>query len=246
VLELLGLPAQASQHASGIDRLLVEVHWLMAAMFVGWAALFVFILVRFRRGAQPQADYVGTRGGAAKFAVGVVVLEALLIILHAWPVWATRTPVEPPSGEATVIRVVAEQFAWNAHYPGADGRFGRVSLDLITPSNPLGLDRTDPDAADDVTTVNQLVLPVDRTVVIRLSSKDVVHSFWIPQMRVKHDVIPGLEQTVWFTPTVAGDYEVACSQLCGLAHFRMRAAVSVRPAADVDAFLAEELRNQVQ
>ncbi len=133
---------------------------------------------------------------------------------------------------------------WGVSGDTALGRFGRVDLDLVGPSNPLGLDRSDPLAADDVTTVNQLVLPLDRTVVIRLSSKDVVHSFWIPQMRVKHDVIPGLEQTIWFTPTVAGDYEVACSQLCGLAHFRMRAAVSVRPPADVDAFLAEERRNQ--
>lgn len=244
MFELLGLPAQASQHASGVDRLLTEVHWLMAGMFVGWLLLYLFILLRFRRGANPHADYKGTRGWAAKLAVAVVVIEALLIIFHAWPVWATRTPVEPPSGEATVVRVVAEQFAWNAHYPGADGRFGRVAVDLISPSNPLGLDRTDPFAADDVTTINQLVLPLNRTVVIRLSSKDVVHSFWIPQMRVKHDAVPGLEATIWFTPTLAGNYEIVCSQLCGLAHYRMRGAVSVMPPADVDAFLAEEARNQ--
>lgn len=244
MLELLGLPVQASQHASGLDQLLTEVHWLMAVMFIGWSTLFLWIVVRFRSGAHPKADYVGTRGWGARLAVGVVAAEAFLIIFHAWPVWATRTPVAPSSGEATVVRVVAEQFAWNVHYPGADGRFGRTSIELMGPSNPLGLDRTDPVAVDDVTTINQLVLPQNRTVLVRLSSKDVIHSFWIPEMRVKHDVVPGLEATVWFTPTRAGEYEIVCSQLCGLAHYRMRSAVSVRTVEQFEAFLAQEVRSQ--
>ncbi|MEQ1871729.1 MAG: cupredoxin domain-containing protein [Vicinamibacterales bacterium] len=246
MLELLGLPVQASQHASGLDQLLTEVHWLMAVMFIGWATLFLLIVVRFRSGAHPKADYVGTRGWGARLAVGIVAAEAFLIIFHAWPVWATRTPVAPSSGEATVVRVVAEQFAWNVHYPGADGRFGRTSIDLMGPSNPLGLDRTDPFAVDDVATINQLVLPQNRTVLIRLSSKDVIHSFWIPEMRVKHDVVPGLEATVWFTPTREGEYEIVCSQLCGLAHYRMRSAVSVRTVEQFEAFLAQEVRSQTR
>lgn len=238
MLRMLGLPNPASAHANELDALMAMTHWLMAGMFVVWAAFFVAVLWRFRSGARTKADYHGTRGLASTLAVCAVIVEAFLIIAHAYPVWATRAAA-PPS-EAVVVRVVGEQFAWNVHYPGADGFFGRTTLGLIDPDNPLGLDRRDPAAADDITTVNQLVLPVGRPVVIRLSSKDVIHSFAIPEMRVKHDAVPGIDGPLWFTPTRIGEYEVVCSQLCGLAHYRMRAAVSIKSPADFQAFLTEE------
>lgn len=246
MLERLGLPAQASAHAGAVDGLLTEVHWQMAVMFVGWGLFFLFVLVRFRQKANPTASYHGTGRLAAKLAAAAVIAEALLVVFHALPVWANRFPGPQPAGEATVVRVVAEQFAWNVHYPGADGQFGRTELRRVAVDNPLGIDRTDPAAADDVITLNQLVLPVDRPVVIRLSSKDVIHSLGIPQMRVKHDAVPGVDAPVWFTPTRVGEYEIACSQLCGLAHYRMKAAVSVRPFADFQAFLAQELQQQAR
>jgi hypothetical protein len=90
--------------------------------------------------------------------------------------------------------------------------------------NPLGLDRRDPAAKDDITTINLLNLPVGRPVIIQLSSKDVVHSLGMPQMPVKQDAVPGIIQPVWFTPTQTGRWELACSQLCGLAHYRMKAS----------------------
>jgi len=126
------------------------------------------------------------------------------------------------------------------HYPGADGRFGRTVLALVSDDNPLGLDRTDPAARDDVTTINQLHLPIDVPAIIYLSSKDVVHSFTLPQMRVKQDTIPGTVQPVWFTPTQTGEWEIACSQLCGLAHYRMRGFYTVQTATDFAAWLAGE------
>ena len=94
-----------------------------------------------------------------------------------FPAWATRVKAFPSESEAVVVRVVGEQFAWNIHYPGPDGKFGRTDIKLVTADNPLGLDRTDPDAKDDITTINQLNLPVDRPVLVHLSSKDVIHSF---------------------------------------------------------------------
>lgn len=238
MLRMLGLPAAASAHANEMDGLMGLTHWLMAGMFVVWAAFFLVVLLRFRSGRRTTADYHGTRGLASTLAGCAVVVEAVLIIAHAFPVWTARA--ETPPSEAVVVRVVGEQFAWNIHYPGADGLFGRTTLSLIDPDNPLGLDRRDPAAVDDITTVNQLVLPVGRAVVIRLSSKDVIHSFAIPEMRVKHDAVPGIDSPVWFTPTSIGEYEVVCSQLCGLAHYRMRAAVSIKSATDFQAFLAEE------
>ena len=136
----------------------------------------------------------------------------------------------------------SEQFAWNIHYPGPDGMFGRTEVTRVAADNPLGLDRRDPAAKDDITTINQLNLPVDRPVLVHLSSKDVIHSFGLFEMRVKQDAVPGLDIPVWFIPNKLGDYEIACSQLCGLGHYRMRGFISVKTDADFKAWLAEEAR----
>src|SRR5688572_28651704 len=130
------------------------------------------------------------------------------------------------------------------HYPGADGRFGRTDIALVDPDNPLGLDRRDPAAKDDITTINVLNLPVGRPVIIQLSSKDVIHSLALPQMRVKQDEIPGIVQPVWFTPTQTGRWEIACSQLCGLAHYRMKAFYTIHTPEQFEAWLDEELAAQ--
>lgn len=243
MLNYLGLPVQASAHAGEIDHLISLLHWLMLVLFVGWGLFLLFVLFRFRKGANPRASYGGAHGKLAKFAeIGVVVVEAVLLIFYAIPVWATRVQDFPSSSEAVVVRVVAEQFAWNIHYPGADGKFGRTDIKLVAADNPLGLDRRDQDAKDDIATINQLTLPVDRPVLVHLSSKDVIHSFGLFEMRVKHDAVPGLDIPVWFIPDRIGDYEIACSQLCGLGHYRMRGFVNIKSDADFRSFLAEEAR----
>ena len=245
------LPPAASAHAADIDRVLTLVHVLMAVLFVGWSIYFACALVRFRAGRQPRARHEGARGRVALATeIGVVVAEVVLLVVFALPVWFSRTAAQPAPapGGATVVRVVAEQFAWNVHYPGADGEFGATSPALVSGTNPLGLDRRSPHAADDVVDVNQLQVPVGRPVVIQLSSKDVIHSFGVPALRVKQDAIPGVLTPVWFTPTVAGEYEIACSQLCGLAHFRMRAVLVVRgtePFSTVSARSGTELVQEI-
>ena len=215
----------------------------MGVLFIGWTVYLVWVLFRFRARRHPRADHAGARGRVTLATeVGVVVAEAILLVGFALPLWFDRTSAQPDgqTAGATVIRVVAEQFAWNVHYPGDDGEFGATSAASIAGTNPLGLDRTSPNAADDVVVVNQLHVPVNRPVVMRLSSKDVVHSFGVPAMRVKQDAIPGVGALVSFTPTVVGQFEVACSQLCGLAHFRMRAVVTVESPEAFQAFLKAE------
>src|SRR5262245_50877414 len=230
---LLGMPVQASQHAAEIDQMTVLVHWLMLLLFVGWGAFFIYVLFRFRKGANPRASYVGARG---KFAKGteimVAVVEIVLLVGFAIPAWATRVTAFPSESEAVVVRVVGEQFAWNIHYPGPDGRFGRTDITKVTADNPLGLDRTDPNAKDDITTINQLYLPVDRPVLVHLSSKDGIHSFGLIEMHAKEDAIPGMSLPVWCVPSRVGEYEISCSQLCGLGHFRMRGFITVQSDAD--------------
>jgi len=241
MLRWLGLPVDASAHGPRIDLIIVLVHWLMLAMFVGWMIFFIYVLVRFRRGAHPKARYEGASGRLARLAeIGVVAAEVILLVFFSIPTWSARVDAFPAEQQATVVRVVAEQFIWNIQYPGADGVFGRTRRELVGPDNPLGLDITDPAARDDVWTQNQLNLPIGRPVIVHLSSKDVIHSFGLPQMRIKQDAIPGVEQRLWFTPTRTGEWEIACSQLCGLGHYRMRGFYTIQTQADFNAWLASQ------
>jgi cytochrome c oxidase subunit 2 len=243
MLNLLGLPVQASTHAADLDHMTVLVHWLMLVLFVGWGAYFLFVLFRFRKSANPKASYTGASGKLSKgIEILIVVAEAVLLLFYAIPAWATRVAKFPSESEATVVRVVAEQFAWNIQYPGPDGKFGRLKPELVSADNPLGLDRTDPNAKDDVTTINQLNLPVDRAVLVHLSSKDVIHSFGLYEMRVKQDAVPGLNIPVWFVPNRVGEYEITCSQLCGLGHFRMRGYITIQSAADFKKWMDDQLK----
>jgi cytochrome c oxidase subunit 2 len=252
---LLGLPEIASAHGAELDQLNSYLHWLMLILFVGWAALFVFMLFRFRKGRNPQADYLGLKSHASSYAEGAIAIaEAVLLIAFSIPLWSARVEAFPSEEEALSVRLVAEQFAWNVHYPGPDGLFGRSDPSLVDAQlNPLGLDPDDPAGADDITTLNQLHLPVDRPVIVHLSTKDVLHSFGIPEMRVKQDAVPGIEIPVWFTPTVTSAemgerlgsdgphvYEIACAQLCGIGHYRMRGFVTVESQEEFDAWLAEQ------
>jgi cytochrome c oxidase subunit 2 len=307
--DLLGLPLDASAHGPQIDRMIILVHWLMAVLFVGWGTYFAYALIRFRQSRNRAADYVGVRSHTSSYLEGAVaVIEGVLLIGFAIPLWSMRVNDIPPESDATVVRVVAEQFAWNVHYPGPDGVFGKADISLITPENPTGIDRNDPAAKDDIVTINQLNLPVGRPVIIHLSSKDVIHSFGLPLFRVKQDAIPGQSIRVWFTPTettaeiqrqltrlypigpgklpeelthliALADYtgkdgqtilakgttlsddvvpalreagitsvlagpetptEIACAQLCGLGHYRMRGFVTIQTPDEYKAWIAEQ------
>jgi cytochrome c oxidase subunit 2 len=231
----------------------------MLALFVFFFGYFCYVLIRFRRGANPTASYTGMKSRWSLWAVGAMAIaEVLLLVVFEMPVWSERINALPAAEEATVVRVVAEQFAWNIHYPGPDRTFGRTDMALISSGNPLGLDRSDPAAKDDITAINQLTVPVNRPVLVRLTSKDVIHSFTLYEMRVKQDAIPGTDSPVWFIPTVTTDemrarlgkpdfeFEIACSQLCGLGHYRMRGFLNVKTEAEYQAYLAEEARTLTQ
>jgi cytochrome c oxidase subunit 2 len=241
MLEWLGMPVGASAHAGEVDRIMVLVHWLMAVLFVGWSTFFVYVLLRFRRGRNPKATYHGLRGRWSTWIEGgVLAAEVVLLAFFSIPFWSTQVDALPAENESTIVRVVAEQFAWNVHYPGPDGQFGPTAIGLVDPDNPLGLDRRDPLAKDDIVSINRMNLPIGKPVIVFLSTKDVVHSLGLPQMRVKQDAVPGIVQPVWFTPNQLGEWDIACSQLCGIGHYRMRARYAIQSQEDYDAWLKEE------
>lgn len=251
----LNLPPDGSAHGLELDKLTGVVHWFMLVLFVGWGIFFVYCLFRFRRKANPVASYAGAKGHFSTYGeAGVVLVEVVLLAAFAVPIWARRVNAIPDKSQAVQLRVVAEQFAWNIHYPGPDGLFGRTDPKLITAgANPLGRDPNDPAGKDDITTINQLHLPVDRPALIYLTSKDVIHSFSLPTMRVKQDAIPGQVIPVYFTPkqvnppdaTLPGCaatktcWEIACAQLCGITHAVMKGYLTVHSQADFDKWLAD-------
>lgn len=252
--EWLGLPALASAHGGQIDSLIGWTHVFMLILFVGWGGFFAYALVRFRRSRHPVANYTGARSHTSSYLeIGVAVVEGVLLFAFSIPIWAARVDHIPPESEALVVELTGEQFAWNVHYAGPDKVFGRTDIKLVDlQSNPLGLDRADPAAKDDITTLNQLYLPVNKPIIARLRSKDVIHSFNVPEFRVKQDAIPGFTIPVWFVPDVTtaemrartGDpefqYEIACAQLCGLGHYRMRGFVTVLSTGEFQKWMEAE------
>ena len=252
------LPLPASAHAGDIDGMLSHVHVMILVLFAGWAVYFLYVLWRFRSSRQSVSAARGARGrlALAIFAV-VVISESVLLVAFGLPLWFERISAAPPGGgPPVVLRVIAEQFMWNVHYPGADGEFGSTSVDLVTSTNPLGLDRRSPGGRDDLVLLSEVFVPINRPVVIQLSSKDVIHSFGVPEFRVKQDAIPGLTIPIWFVPTVTTaemrrqtgkpefQYEIACAQLCGLGHARMRGFVTVQTAEEFQAWLQNEIELQ--
>jgi len=259
LLQKLGLPkVSASTQGPAIDHVISLTHWLMLILFVGWGIFFIYTLIRFRSSKNTKAEYSGVKNHYTSYLeAGVAVIEVALLFGFAFPIWASRVNDVPIDKEAVQIRVVGQQFAWNIHYPGPDGVFGNSSVDLVDEAeNPIGLDRSDDFAKDDVVTVNQLHIPVNTPINISLSTKDVIHSFSLTELRVKQDAIPGMEIPVWFEATMTTEeflkttigtgregkgFEIACAQLCGLGHYRMKGFLTVHNDEGYSAWLQKEL-----
>jgi cytochrome c oxidase subunit 2 len=240
--ELIGLPPNASEHGYQVDAFIEFSHWFMAALFVGWSVFFIYVLVRFRKGRHPVADHEGVKSGiSTHLEFAVVLIEAVLLIGFAVPLWAKRVNQFPEDKDAMVVHAIGQQFGWNFHLPGPDGQFGRRDIALLSNSNQLGLDYSDPAAKDDIVVSGELHVPVDRPVIIELSSKDVIHNFCLPHMRMAQDAIPGQVIPMWFKPIKKGSYEVVCGQLCGLGHYSMKGMLVVDDPPEFQAWLKERV-----
>ena len=236
-----GLPPDISTHGVAIDQLIGIVHIFMAILFVGWLSFLIYLIIRFRERPGHKATHEVAHFKLPTYLeVGVAVFEVVLLCAFSFPIFYKVRKDLPSRDSALQVRVVAEQFAWNVRYPGADGQFGKTSPKLVSVSNPVGLDPADPTGKDDVTTLNQLHVPVGTPVIVDLTSKDVIHSFALPVMRVKQDVIPGELIPVWFEATQTGNFEIACAQLCGLGHYRMRGFFVVDSKEDFVKWIAEQ------
>ncbi|MGA9450773.1 MAG: cytochrome c oxidase subunit II [Verrucomicrobiia bacterium] len=236
---ILGMPELASKNGESVDALIVYVHWLMLALFIGWLIYFGYAIWRFRASRNPKADYLGVRNHASNYLeLTVAGIEAVLLIGVAIPVWARAVNQFPDARHSTVIYVMAQQYAWNIRYAGPDGVFGRQDMKYISATNVFGVDPNDPAGKDDIQTLNDIHVPVNKPVIVYVSSKDVIHSFKVFAMRVEQDAIPGLRIPCWFTPTKIGRYQVNCAQLCGNGHSAMSGGfLIVESQADFDQWI---------
>ena len=220
----------------GMIDLTVNVTFIVTGLVFVAANLFMaWCVIRYRHRAGHKADYdpentkletwltVGT-------SIGVAVMLAPGLV-----VWGQFVNVPD---EAAEFEAVGQQWHWSYRFPGEDGEFGNVDIRHITQENPFGMDPDDPVGQDDILVASPIVhLPVDQPMRAWLRSKDVLHDFAVPQFRVKMDLVPGHVSYVWFTPTIVGEYEILCEELCGFAHFAMRGRVVVDERADFEAWL---------
>jgi cytochrome c oxidase subunit 2 len=222
--KIIGLPELDSTGGKAIDDLIVYVHWLMFVLLVGWSLYFFYVLWRFNDKRHPKADYEGSKSLLPKYTeIGVVAVEAVLLIGIAFPLWSKNVQQFPKPEDATVIAIMAQQFAWNALYPNPDskGQFGPRDMKLISNDNIFGVDTNSVLNKGTVQVLNEIHVPVNKPVLIYLSSKDVIHSFKLLAMRMTQDAIPGLRIPLTFTPTKIGRYQIECAQLCGNGHSAM-------------------------
>lgn len=239
---VLLLPEAASTSSKPIDDLMVYVHLLMLALFIGWSIYLGYALWRFSARRNPAANHEGSKSKIPKYAeIGVVVAEAVLLAGIGIPLWGKNVGHFPNPKDATTIQIVAQQYAWNVRYPGPDGLFGRQDMTLVSDTNVFGVDPTDPDGKDDIQLLNDIHVPIDKPVLIYLTSKDVIHSLKLVSMRITQDAIPGLRIPLTFTPTKLGRYQIECAQLCGPGHAAMSGGfVTVQSEADYKAWLASK------
>jgi cytochrome c oxidase subunit II len=226
-----------------IDAQFMRTLWITGIVFIAAQLGLAWAIFRYRDRGQRAAHFEGNTAMEVIWTLATVILFVGLGI-YGESAWA-QVHFREAGPDAVRIEVTGQQFAWWFRYPGPDNKFGSVKPELISASsgNPVGLDRSDPDAKDDIVTPI-LGLPVNREIELILRSEDVTHSFFVRELRLKQDTVPGMLIHIHFTPTETGQFDLVCAELCGLGHYRMHTYMKVMSEADYEAWLKEQAANQ--
>ncbi len=231
-------PEAISAHGQAYDAHFLLTLCLIGSIFVFAQGGLVWVILRYRdRGQTPSASAGSHR--LEWFWTTATAVVFLALAFAGQGIWA-RVHLDGPDARALRVEVMAKQFAWSYRYAGADGTFGRIDLKQIDDAggNPFGIDGKDPAGKDDITGAI-LRVPAGRPVELQLKSRDVIHNFFVRELRLKQDVVPGMTIPLRFTADKPGTYEVPCSELCGLGHHQMRSSLVVMTAEDFAAWMAE-------
>ena len=215
------LPQNISSYGAEIDQMFIIIAWLTGIVLVGVWALLLYYLIRYR--AKPGRKAIYTHGNSRLEIIWTAATAVIVVIIGIMSrgLWMDiKDPRRFPE-PGLELRILAKQFEWNVTYPGADGRL---------------------DTADDFVKRNQLHVPVDVPVKVHLQSEDVIHSFYLPELRLKQDAVPGMNIEAWFQATQAGSYTVGCAELCGLGHYRMKGAMTVHASTEWDTWYQQEMQ----
>ncbi len=217
----LQLPEGVSSYSARIDGMFRLILWITGVVFVIVEAMLLFFLFKYRHREGKKATYTHGNNRIEVIWTIIPALICVVLALLSRRTWADIKQNMPAN--AMPIEITGEQFSWTIRYPGVDGRFG-------TP--------------DDIVSLNQLHFPVGRPVVATLRSKDVIHSFFLPEFRVKQDAVPGMSTRIWFDGMRTGHWEIACAELCGLGHYRMKGFVTVETNEEFAKWLADAAAQQ--
>jgi cytochrome c oxidase subunit 2 len=240
-------PVDISTHGHAIDEQLSDTMAEAGASFLGAQLLLAFFVWKYSN-RKNGAKVTQLPGGAKLMVAAAFILvgtEVLALGVLGQKAWADVyfTPAKPT---AMQIQAQAGQFAFYFRYPGPDGKFGALHPDKIDEGNGnyFGLDpANDVEARDDIVS-GELAIPVNREILLQMHSKDVSHSFYVRELRIQQDFVPGLDLAVHFTATQVGRYEIVCTQLCGLGHYNMKAYLSVLSQDDFDKWLKQKASEQ--
>jgi cytochrome c oxidase subunit II len=233
-------PPNFTTGGAQIDGILNFIFWLTLVVFIAVQAVFIVYLVKYRRRKGHRAYYCHGNNLLEIVWTSIPVLIFLGLAIYSNRLWAELHSTPPP--DALQVNVSAFQFGWDFRYPGADGKLGPVEVDKISNQNKFGVVEGDETGKDDFTST-ELVIPFGRPVNIVLNSRDVIHSFYVPFFRLYQDAVPGRTISwVWFKVERPGNFELACSQLCGTGHYNMKAPIRVVSSEEYDKWYAGKVQ----
>ncbi len=233
-------PPNFTAGGAQIDGIMNFIFWLTLVVFIAVQAVFIVYLVKYRRREGHRAYYCHGNNVLEIVWTSIPVLIFLGLAIYSNRLWAELHSTPPP--DAMQVNVSAFQFGWDFRYPGADGKLGSVEIDKISNENRFGVAEGDEAGKDDFTST-ELVIPFGRPVNIVLNSRDVIHSFYVPFFRLYQDAVPGRTISwVWFRVERPGNFELACSQLCGTGHYNMKAPIRVVSQEEYDKWYAGKVQ----
>jgi len=237
-------PEAATVGAKKVDTLLNFIFYLTATVFVLTQTVYIYYLVKYRKRPGSKAYYSHGNNKLEIIWTAIPTAIFLGLVIYSNRLWAELH--SPPPDNAVKVDVVSYQFGWDMRYAGADGRLGKVDVHSYSVDNKFGLVPDDP-AGDDDFSSTELVIPVNKPVHIYLHSRDVIHSFYVPAFRLYQAAVPGRTIAwVWFEPTKTGNYELACSQICGSGHYNMKAPIRVVTQEEFDKWQAGKIQAKAE
>ncbi len=227
------LPVDVSQDGHAIDHLFYFILWLTGAVFIGTEVALFWFMLRYEQSSDRKVVF--SHGSHSLEIIWTIIPAATLLFIaiyqmNAWAENKIRNPAAGPDGilgtaddMPPTVEVTARQFEWRLRYPGKNGILGDQ---------------------DDVHVVNDLRLPVQEEILVDLKSADVLHSFFLPNLRVKQDAVPGMKIPVWFRATQKGSFDIVCAELCGWGHYKMKGRVTFVSRGEYDEWLEQKYREQ--